>query len=75
MIQFFAYKPPKNNINFFCRSKLAIINIWENPKSITVLIKKDEKLTPECSISILHVPTSLFSNLFAKRIVESLKVL
>ena len=45
-VETFAYKPSINSKieNSFCRSKLAIINIWENPNYIMVLTKKKKKL-------------------------------
>ena len=46
----------------------------KNPKNIMVLTKKEYKVRPECSICILHVLNFLFPDLFAKRIVEILKV-
>ena len=44
-IETFAYKPSLNSKieNIFCWSKLAIINIWKNPKNIMVLTKKKKE--------------------------------
>ena len=62
----FAYNPPINNKieNIFSRSKLAIINIWENPNSIMVLTKKYRKLdqsvpSPFCMFWIPYFPIYL----------------
>ena len=70
----FAYKPSINSKikkkNIYCRSKLAIKNIWENPKYIMVHTKKEEKVRPECSIWIFHVLNSMFPDLLATQIVE-----
>ena len=45
-IETFAHKPFINSKieNSFCRSKFAIINIWENPKYTMVLAGKKKKL-------------------------------
>ena len=52
-VETFVYKPSINSKieNIFCQSKLAIKNIWENPKYIMVLTKKKKKYLDQSGVS------------------------